>query len=174
MCAPRRVRSSPLLNFAFVLLLFSWDFSQFQPGPRTTREWFGETRSIVEAGTQESRIVSGWTAANRLISCGMWIFRSAEMGENLPSILQSESVAWDRIVAAKFFLFSCLGKWKSGRRFSLFPLFWSWLCQQVLVRVRNCLIRCPKSNHVATAGERYRARNRLPTLRMARQGLNAD
>ena len=36
------------------------------------------------------------------------------MGETLPSALQSESVAWDRIVAAKDFLFSCLGKWKSG------------------------------------------------------------
>ena len=44
----------------------------------------------------------------------MWIIRIVEMGENLPSVLQSESVAWDRIVAVKFFCISDLEKWKSG------------------------------------------------------------
>ena len=114
MCSPRRVRSSLLLNFAFVFLLSSWEFSRFPPGPNAAQAWLGVSGSIVGAGTRESRSVSGWAAANRLIPYGIWIFRSAEMGESPPSTLQSESVAWDRIVVATFCFFCCLGKWKSG------------------------------------------------------------
>ena len=58
----------------------SWGFSRFQPGPNTVQAWFGVSRSIVEARTQESRIASAWTTANRLILYGIWIFWSAEMG----------------------------------------------------------------------------------------------
>ena len=88
------------------------DFSRFQPGLSTAQAWLGVSGSIVGAGTQESWIVSGWTAANRLMPCEMWIFRSVEMGVILPSALQSERAAWNRIVAAKFLFLSDLEKWE--------------------------------------------------------------
>ena len=87
-------------------------FSRFQPGLSTSQAWLGVSGSIVGAGTQELRIVSGWTAAKRLIPCGIGISRSAEMGETLQVICRVK--AWPGIGLLRRSSFSSV-IWKNGK-----------------------------------------------------------